>query len=128
MRKVILFLSALFCTIFTYAETKTDSLQNIRHYKVTTYVRDISRGVTVSIDCGHEIARRVNRRLRDEGNQRMVFHSQAEVLNFFSKNGWNLHLYSEYIIKNSNATSYIFRKIVKPGEKCLNPDCGRDMY
>lgn len=101
MKKLILFLIAVFVSISMYSQTNPKFVYS----EIIGTARFMSTKVTIEISFGQRVKTFDDNRLKDpQTGKPIVFNSMIDALNFMGKQGWEFA--QAYIITESNQNIY----------------------
>ena len=85
MKKLIILSAFLFCTCMVFAQ---DSAW--RHVSITVLPRLLSNKINVEVDYGADTKFFSDTRMKDDEGKAVKFNSVSDILNYMSKQGWEL--------------------------------------
>lgn len=111
MKKIIVFCFFLLVTGFVFAQ---DSAW--RHVSITVLPRLMSNKINVELDYGADTKFFSDTRMKDDEGRAVKFNSVADILNYMSKEGWQL--ITADVTFNTNAQK-IWSILMRRKEKLL---------
>jgi hypothetical protein len=115
MKKLVLFLIAVFISISMYSQTNPKFVYS----EIIGTARFMSTKVTIEISFGQRVRALADNRLKDpQTGKPIVFNSMIDALNFMGKQGWEFA--QAYIVTESNQNIYHY--LLKKPFTELSPD------
>jgi hypothetical protein len=96
MKKIFILLVALILGFFTFSQDSS-----WRHVSISVLPRLLSNKINVEVDYGTETKFWSDTRMKDDEGKAVKFNSVADILNFMSKQGWELITAQVYYNTNS---------------------------
>jgi len=101
MKKILLFLSAVFLSLTIYAQSTPKYIYS----EIVGTAKFMSTKVTIEISFGQRVKTFADNRLKDpQTGKPVVFNSMIDALNYMGKQGWEFT--QAYIVTESNLNVY----------------------
>ncbi|WP_326982717.1 hypothetical protein VUJ46_21595 [Chryseobacterium sp. MYb264] len=104
--KKIVFLIALFCTLFTYAQIAPKFV----YAEIVGESRFLSNKVTISIDYGQATSFFENNKVKNEDGSNKKFNSMVDAMNYMGALGWEFQQAYVVTIGQQNVYHWLMRK------------------